>query len=210
MDLSRPRRSLLAVARTLAVALLFLLTLAARTAAADTLVIKRPGAHPNYDFEAEPHALLGFIDPPGPGHGNGFGFGFRGTFELVDNGFVETINNTIGIGFGADYVHYSLGRSRCVEALPGQPCVREGDEYAVENLWFPIVMQWNFFLSRNWSVFGEPGGAIRYESSEGDDSELKIEPLQMYVGGRYHFAEAMTLTMRLGYPTFSVGLSFLL
>jgi len=190
--------------------LLAVCTTYARTAAADTLVIRRPGAHPNYGFEAEPHALLGFIDPPGHGHGNGFGFGFRGTVELVDNGFVETINNTIGIGFGVDYVHYSLGRSRCVRPVQGQLCTDEDDAYDVDNLWFPVVMQWNFFLSRNWSVFGEPGAALRYESSEDDDASLKLEPLQFYAGGRYHFAEAMTLTLRAGYPTFSVGLSFLL
>src|SRR5262245_11776100 len=73
---------------------------------ADTLMINKPGQHPQYFFEAEPHLLLGFIDPPGVGSGLGVGAGFRGTIELVDNGFVPTINNTIGIGFGLDWVTY--------------------------------------------------------------------------------------------------------
>lgn len=208
---NRPRRPLLAALHlTTLLAASFAVVTAARSAHADTLLIDRPGAHPNYFFEAEPHALVGLVDPPGPGHGNGFGLGFRGTIEVVDNGFVETINNTIGIGFGVDYVHYSLGRDRCIDPVPGQPCFEVDDENTVDNLWIPVVMQWNFFLSRNWSVFGEPGGALRYETSEDEDSQLKLEPFQMYLGGRYHFADAMTLTMRLGYPTFSVGLSFLL
>ena len=56
---------------------------------ADTLIIRHPGDHSRYFFEAEPHALLGLIDPPGFGSGTGFGLGFRGTFVLVNNGFDE-------------------------------------------------------------------------------------------------------------------------
>jgi hypothetical protein len=182
----------------------------ARPAAADTSVIGRPGAHPHYTFEAEPHLLLGFVDPPGHGQGSGFGLGFRGTFELVDNGFVPSINNTVGVGFGLDYVHYSRGRERCVRVGNSDECVAVDDDFNVDNVWIPIVMQWNFWLSRNWSVFGEPGTAIRYQSAQGDDAELHLEPLQFFAGGRYHFADTVTLTMRIGYPTFAIGVSFLL
>jgi hypothetical protein len=31
-----------------------------------------------------------------------------------------------------------------------------------------------------------------------------------YAGGRFHFTERIALTVRAGYPDFSVGLSFLL
>jgi hypothetical protein len=181
-------------------------------ASADTLIIKRPGAHPHYRFEAEPHLLLGFVDPPGHAHGTGLGFGFRGTVELIDNGFVSSINNTVGLGFGIDYVHYSHGRERCVRPGMGNgdACLALDDEFSVGNYWIPIVMQWNFWLSRNWSVFGEPGAAIRYQTGESDDNELRLEPLQFYAGGRYHFSDTLTLTMRLGYPTFAIGVSFLL
>lgn len=179
-----------------------------KPALADTLVIDRPGAHPNYGFEAEPHVLVGFIDPPGFGHGSGYGVGFRGTIELVDNGFIKTINNTIGIGFGLDFVRYGRGRGRCVAEGPARECVDYDDDVNVDNVWVPVVMQWNFWLSRNWSVFGEPGLAVRFESDSDDD--LHVEYLQLYLGGRYHFSENIALTMRVGYPTFSVGLSFLL
>lgn len=182
----------------------------AAPAAADTLTIDRPGAHPNYVFEAEPHLLVGFIDPPGFGHGNGYGLGFRGTIELVDNGFVSSINNTVGVGFGLDFVHYSRGRGRCVERGPARECLLWDDDVGIDNFWIPVVMQWNFWLSRNWSVFGEPGGALRFEAGESGHDDFHIEYLQMYLGGRYHFADTMTLTMRVGYPTFSIGLSFLL
>ncbi|HEY8943256.1 MAG TPA: hypothetical protein VIM73_03290, partial [Polyangiaceae bacterium] len=136
--------------------------LCTKPAVADTLVIDRPGAHPNYSFEAEPHLILGFIDPPGLAHGEGYGVGFRGTIELVDNGFVQTINNTIGLGFGVDFVRYNRGRGRCVEVGEDRECLEFADDDDIDNLWLPVVMQWNFWLSRNWSVFGEPGLAIRY------------------------------------------------
>jgi hypothetical protein len=176
----------------------------AETAAADTLTIRRPGSHPDYVFEAEPHLLLGFIDPPGPDVDDDFGFGpgFRGTIELVDNGFVSTINNTIGIGFGADFVIYPGATQKCRSNRGA--CVLEDDD--VTYVWFPLVMQWNFWLSRNWSVFGEPGVAFRMVSP-GDD---KFQPLVFFAGGRFHFSDFMTLTMRVGYPAFSVGVSFLL
>ena len=145
-------------------------SLTAPFAYADTSTIKLPGAHPDYVFEAEPHALIAPFDKLRPG------IGFRGTIELVDNGFVSSINNTVGIGFGADWAeHFRL----------------------------PVVMQWNFWLSRNWSVFGEPGAVLDL------DDKLRVHPA-IYAGGRFHFTDRITLTMRIGHPTASVGVSFLL
>lgn len=145
--------------------------LTAPLALADTSTIKLPGAHPDYVFEAEPHALIAPFDDFRPG------VGFRGTIELVDNGFISKINNTVGIGFGADWSkdHFRL----------------------------PVVMQWNFWLSRNWSVFGEPGGLVDL------GHKTTVHPA-IYVGGRFHFTDRITLTMRIGHPTASVGVSFLL
>jgi hypothetical protein len=154
--------------------------LVARPAAADQMVIKHPGQHPDYVFEAEPHAILApFHDifPPG--------LGFRGTIELHDNGFISSINNTVGLTFGMDW----LGKG----------------------VWIPVAMQWNFWLSRNWSVFGEPGVAIRVgEGFKGRGPNRGIDWLAIWVGGRFHFTDRITLTMRLGRPTISVGVSFLL
>jgi hypothetical protein len=39
-------------------------------------------------------------------------------------------------------------------------------------------------------------------------NQTGIQPA-LYVGGRYHFSESVALTMRLGFPTVSVGVSFL-
>jgi hypothetical protein len=151
----------------------------AREAAADQLVIKFPGQHPDYAFEAEPHALIA------PFHHFVPGVGFRGAVEIVDNGFVSSINNTVALSFGADW--------------------------ADKGVWLPVALQWNFWLSRNWSVFGEPGLAFRVgEGFDGKGPNHRLGWLALWVGGRFHFTDAITLTIRLGRPTTSVGVSFLL
>ena len=110
-----------------------IVTLTPGGAAADERsIIRNPGDHPKYVFEAEPHLLLGYAGPFEPDGSPGVGF--RGTVNITD-GFVKTINNSVGIGFGLD-----IGTNG--------------------NILVPIVMQWNFWLSTHWSVFGEPGFAV--------------------------------------------------
>jgi hypothetical protein len=179
---------------------------AALPASADTLTIKRPGARTQYTFEAEPHLLLGFVDPPGRDVDSDFGFGpgFRGTVEIVRNGFVGKINNSIGIGFGLDWVLYAGARG-CDEDRGG-PLGPNCEDEDVSYFWIPVVLQWNFWLSRQWSVFGEPGFAYGV-INPGDN---RFQPFVFYAGGRWQFTERAALTMRAGYPAFSVGVSFLL
>lgn len=166
----------------LATALAFLATFSVAGAArAEESIIENPGDHPPYAFELEPHALLGFGGPFLHGRSH-LGAGFRGTVVIVDNGFVPTINNSVGITFGADLF---FGRGTVL---------------------LPVAMQWNFWLSTHWSVFAEPGlgFAANHHRHAGH-----FHPILM-VGGRYHFNDKVSLTMRLGYPSLSVGASFFL
>jgi hypothetical protein len=174
--------------------------------------IKQPGQRPGYAFEAEPHLNLGVFDPPGFGAGTGLGLGFRGTVELVRNGFIPKLNNSVGIGFGLDYLRYDgwqgpRGQCERFESGPaGVPvCVRVSGRDHVNYFFIPVVMQWNFWLHRKWSVFGEPGLAFYV-----DDGHVAFTPFVLYAGGRYHFNDRVTLTMRIGYPSISLGVSFLL
>ncbi|PIE05387.1 MAG: hypothetical protein CSA75_05010, partial [Sorangium cellulosum] len=152
------------------------------------------------DFEVEPHLVLGWVDPPGEVDGDGYGLGVRGTYEIVDPGFIAGLNNTVGVGVGVDWVNYK-----------SDPCYRDNGSVFCDGedhqnyLWVPIVLQWNFYLHDQWSVFGEPGTALRLNGP--DDG--RIDPFVLYLGGRWHFSDAATLTMRVGYPAFSVGVSFL-
>lgn len=172
--------------------------------------IKRPGDRTPYSFEAEPHLLLGPFD----WRGEGFGVGFRGTIEVAPRGFIKTINNSVGVGFGLDWVHYPAGAvrgicSRRVQGPNGTVICTEVDHGRDDRNYFylPIVMQWNFWLHRQWSVFGEPGLLPYFHGSHPAFGPF---PLSLYAGGRFHFSDRATLTMRIGYPTMSVGVSFLL
>jgi hypothetical protein len=177
-------------------------------------IINNPGDHPDYKFELEPHGLLGW------GHlyaGNGFGVGIRGSIPIVDNGFVKTINNSVAISFGLDWLRYSGCYYRGYRGRNGSfadyGC---GASYFI----FPVAMQWNFWLTTRWSVFGEPGLYI-YHGVYNDFCDPNVfgpgcDPpthtgvdFAFYAGGRFHFNEKVALTMRVGYPTLSVGVSFL-
>jgi hypothetical protein len=154
---------------------LLVLAMSPAALAAEQSSIRAPGDHPAYIFEAEPHFLLGYA---GPFDQNGSpGAGFRGTFTIAD-GFVKSINDSVGVGVGFDI------------AGDGRVLV-------------PIVMQWNFWLSTHWSVFGEPGIAF------GSGARDVLFPA-FYVGGRLHFTDRIAMTLRLGYPDVSLGVSFLL
>ncbi len=166
------------------------LVVLAAPARADRSIIKHPGRHPPYHFEIEPHALLGFGGPLGGpferGHAE-LGAGARATITIVKNGFVRSINNSVGIGFGADFYF--------------------DRDFKNDVIHVPVAMQWNFWLTRRWSVFGEPGVGfhVRPRGGRGD----LLGPILM-AGGRFHFTRRVALTMRIGYPSVSVGLSLLL
>jgi len=188
---------------------------ATTSAQADRLMIRRIGAHPDYIIDVEPHLNLGLIDPPGMATGNGYGAGLRTTFEVVDNGFIASINNTVGIGIGGDFVRHAIDQSQrtCAETAPDPTdpqeriCVefREGDNATY--LVYPVVLQWNFWLSEQWSVFGEPGVTIAMIDYGRDEWDTRVDGA-IYAGARWNFVESAAVIMRLGYPTFSLGVSF--
>ncbi|HEX4448968.1 MAG TPA: hypothetical protein VH044_19645 [Polyangiaceae bacterium] len=170
-----------------------------RTARADD-TIKQVGDHPAYSFEVEPHVLLGWDGIYG---NDGFGAGVRFAIPILDNGFVPNINNSVAIGFGIDLLHY-----------PG--CWYGGD-CSANYIHIPVVLQWNFYVAKRWSVFGEPGlfffhgflsGCPNNDHCPGEPRVTSVDPA-IYVGGRYYINDKMTLTLRAGFPSVSVGLSFM-
>ena len=181
--------------------------------------IRNPGEHPDYAVELEPHALFGPFDPPGDTIGTGLGAGLRVTIPIVKNGFIPTINNSIGISFGFDWLHYSSGHDvavgYCGRWIVGPNNTRicaqlAGPSGAPANYVFlPVAMQWNFWLHPKFSAFGEPGLVIYHRKADYEDAGLGLAPM-FDVGGRWHFSDVAALTFRFGYPTFSLGVSLLL
>jgi hypothetical protein len=149
-----------------------------RVASADTGGIKHPGQHIDYFFELEPEVILVFSRPLDEGPG----VGVRGSIPLLFNGFVSSINNSVAITFGIDKDPLTKGHT----------------------FYVPIAMQWNFWLSRNVSVFGEPGVLLQFAD--------KTRPYpQVWGGARLHFTDSVALTARLSLPdtpAMSFGVSF--
>src|SRR5689334_8962080 len=163
------------------------LSLVAAPALADHSIIKQPGHHPKYTVEAEPHALLGLWGVPGAGDGIGIGAGFRASIPIVDNGFVSSINNSVAISFGLDWVHYEIDNwgGRYYRRRDVMRCTYDAD---FDSCWVAVTMQWNFFLSENSSVMSEPGLGLRVNDDHyAHDVDLDFV---MYVGGRYHFGDS--------------------
>lgn len=174
--------------------------------------IKTPGVRTPYSFEAEPHLTVGAFSPPGPGDDPGFGVGFRGTLELAPDGFIRPVNDSVGVGFGGELMRYDRkdARGTCDHFESGPNGTRvctevSGSGTSANYFIFPLVMQWNFWLTRTWSVFGEPGLALFVH-----DEDVDLAPFVFYAGGRYQLSSTVALTLRVGHPTFSFGASFLL
>jgi hypothetical protein len=175
-------------------------------------IIKQPGNHQNYAVELEPHLVVQYTR--GPWGGDGIGVGLRASIPFMHNGPVSQINNNIGISFGMDFTHFS----------DNGVCWGDGWQYDSCNayeLWFPVVGQWNFFLTPVISVFGEFGLAARYSRWSYDGlcangtpcnwhtSNLDLFEPVLWGGGRFLFGKSAGLLVRLGWPYIGVGASIL-
>jgi hypothetical protein len=123
-------------------------------------------------------------------HG-GFSTGVRFGIPIVDNGFVSSINNAVYINFGGDLYFIRKGRSGV-------------------GLGLPVTLHWEFYFSDHWSAFGEAGINVffgpRYWSNQ--DLDVDADWLIGAVGGRFWFNEGIAITLRLGSPYASFGVSF--
>ena len=177
-------------------------SLSAPGAARAASTIRDPNP-PRYSIEIEPHLnLQGFPDGGGT---FGFGAGARFSIPLASPGFIGSINDSIAITFGGDFVRFTSSAQVC----GATDCVAGPSFWA---LYAPVALQWNFFLTEQWSVFGEPGIALRHAFLDHcfDCSSNDVVRPMFDVGARYALADGAKLTMRFGYPLLaSVGISFL-
>ena len=150
-------------------------------------------------MELEPHVLVGWF---GDAYGaTAFGLGGRASIPIVQNGFIKSINDSVGITFGLDLLFYGS-------------CYYHGSCSAT-SLELPVAMQWNFFVAQHWSVFGEPGLYIYHAFLPDCPAGLPCPTATgvlpaFWAGGRYHISDSVSLTLRSGDPTFSFGGSFVL
>ncbi|MBN1655227.1 MAG: hypothetical protein JXA30_15770 [Deltaproteobacteria bacterium] len=164
--------------------------------------IKSPGAHARYSAELEPHGLVQWDVDPGD---EGLGLGLRASIPVIENGPVTTINNSFAVGFGVDW------------AWSGDDCSPyRDDDCDAHNITIPAVAQWNFYFTDVVSAFVELGLGIvfetwDYEGMREDDDDFDVEPdIYFLVGPRFTVGNAIAIPLRIGWPYFSVGVSFLL
>ncbi|HMJ10637.1 MAG TPA: hypothetical protein VK524_04475 [Polyangiaceae bacterium] len=188
--------------------------------------IKRPGAHPRYSLEIEPHVVLQWEHEVW--NDAGLGPGVRFNIPFLDNGPIDRINNNMAIGFGVDWAHFGDDCDHFGGPFPGQPVESDcsGDVFVL-----PVTLQWNFFITPRIWVFGEPGLAIghsrwrvsyRYAcgpqgcpcapgecDGEVDDTDTDLW-FVFWGGARFLLSDRVSFTARIGTPYVSLGASFLM
>ena len=208
-----PARRATACAMAAAIAIALLASSHAR--ATEQVVIRDARPPIGYAVELEPQLVLG-TDPPGAGAGSGGGIGVRASFVLSPQGFIRGVNDSVAVGVGLDWGHYSGAwglngyRDECLTFQPGpngtSVCTQVTSNGGSYNyLFVPVVMQWNFWLTQRFSAFGEPGLNLYFLGSHGFD----LSPA-LFVGARFQITERLTVTARVGYPTVGIGVSFML
>jgi len=184
-----------------------------RSAAAQYRAHASYARQPGYGFELEPHLVAGLANPPGPGVDQGGGAGLRGSIVISRDGFIPTANDSLAIGFGIDALHYRGAYGdyfgTCVSRAPGPAgtsvCTEVDTPGGPRNYIFvPLVLQWNFWLTDRWSAFVEPGLDLYFTAHHGG-----VTPA-LGIGGRFQLNDVVSLIFRLGWPTATIGISFLL
>lgn len=156
------------------------------------------GEFASYPIEIEPHFTFG---PDNVYGASGFGAGLRLSIPVI-GGYLGNVPDNLAVSFGGDVLHYD----NCYSDACGATYVL-----------LPIAAQWNIFVVRRVSLFVE-GGLYFYKGfadgcGPGDGpcsspSGFGILPT-IALGARIHFSPNAALTARLGYPTTTIGFSFL-
>ena len=168
--------------------------------------IRSSGRHPYYGVELEPHFIWQWSGDEWSWE-DGIGLGVRASIPVIENGPVQTINNNLAVTFGFDIAWFD---NDCRFGGVGVDC----DE---TDIWIPVAVQWNFFVSQVVSLFPEFGLGFRNAArsdawcgvADCDDSDLEVHAV-LWFGARFLVADRIALTVRLGTPSLLFGVSFLL
>jgi hypothetical protein len=132
----------------------------------------------------------------------------------MQQGPITSINNNMAIKFGVDLTF-------------GNGCYWAGSRYyyyrdycSTTSLLLPIALQWNFYVTDIIVPFGEMGMAIRhtwwsYDGACVANATCPQHYSETYpifypaVGAKFMFGRSAGLTVRMGYPHFTVGASIL-
>ena len=187
----RTRLSILGLALGSAIALS---AVAAAPARAQTVDINTPhtGSRP---LQLDVHAGFTWF-------GFGLATGARLAIPLVENGFIDSINNAFYLNFGADFYFVRHRRNGRAE-----------DDYD-PGFGIPVTAHWEFYFNENWSAFAEVGINVYFHPGffRGERDFFDHDHVGGWfvgaIGARLHINEWFGLVVRLGSPYSSFGVSF--
>ena len=188
------KTSLLARLAAASLALATITAAAPSHAQAQSVDISRPhtGSRP---FQLDVHAGLAWW-------GFGVASGVRFGIPLVENGFVTSINNAVYLNFGADFYFIRHRRSGGIEEYdPG--------------FGIPVALHWEFYFNETWSAFAELGVNVWFHPAffrgrDFFDNDYGGAWFLAAIGGRLHINNVIALTVRVGSPYASFGITFLI
>lgn len=133
--------------------------------------------------------------------GVGAATGVRFGIPILNNGFVDSINNAVYLNFGGDFYFVRSHRG------PG------GDWVYGPGFGFPVTLHWEFYFNERWSAFAEVGGQFFIHPRFVDNRERFDVYEAGYwfiwtVGGSLHLTENVLLTLRVGSPYIAFGVTF--
>lgn len=127
--------------------------------------------------------------------GGGLAVGARFSIPILHNGFIKSANNSVQIVPGIDFIY-----SRWY-----------GDyDYGRLGFHIPILLNWTFYFSPEFSAFVELGPAFTFFPRYRDYEPRYRHAYGFFsagLGGRYMIQKNLGLVFRLGTPTIALGLS---
>jgi hypothetical protein len=171
---------------------------------------RRAARQPFYGVEIEPQLVWQWTGDEWSSE-DGVGLGVRASIPVIEDGPLTSLRNNLAVTFGLAWAHFD---DECRAGGGWSDC----DE---DDFWLPIAAQWNFFLTDVISLFPELGLGFRsavwsndacdFDEDDDvcDDSDLEVH-LVLWLGARFKVSDTIALTMRLGTPSLTFGVSFFL
>jgi hypothetical protein len=116
------------------------------------------------------------------------GVGVRADIPVVPDGIVDGVDDDLSLSLGAELFWFYRNEGFGV---------------------FPLAaMQWNFYLSEDWSLCPEIGVALWFGPDRNDHWRSPVAPFAGF-GARYHFSVRNALLLRVTWPSgLQVGITF--
>jgi hypothetical protein len=139
-----------------------------------------PVYHAPYRVELEASVVGETLAPPYP-ITRGAGAGVRAAFAVVDKGVLGTMDN-FALSTGLDWIGTSTD----------------------PHFFIPAELQWNLWLTREFSLRFEPGAAVMFGAGK-----TQVVP-SLFVGARYKIWKGLHIHGRVGIPIAGIGVSYFL